>query len=97
MSGVSGGGHGGERHTSIRDVETHLRHRLARAQGSSTTTTMGDDGPLFCFWRLGGVSPRRSSRHYCGGRFGGGGATRLSNKVLHQTIGDPALLFRTTS
>ena len=31
MSGVSGGGHGGETHTLIHDVETHLRHRLARA------------------------------------------------------------------
>jgi hypothetical protein len=66
--------------------------------GSSSTTIMGDDGPPFCFWRLGGVSLRRSSlRHCCGGRFGGGGATRLSDKVSHQTIGDPALLFRTTS
>jgi hypothetical protein len=65
--------------------------------GSSSTTTMGDNGPPFCFWRLGGVSPRRSSRHCCGGRFGGGGATRLSDKVSHRTIGDPALLFRTTS
>jgi hypothetical protein len=65
---------------------------------SSSTTTMVYDGPLFCFWRLGGVSPRRSSRHCCGGRFGGGGAsTRLSDKVLHRTIGDPALLFRTSS
>jgi hypothetical protein len=63
--------------------------------GSSTTTTMGDDGPPFCLCRLGSVSPRRSSRHCCGGRFDGGGATRLSDKVSHRTIGDPALLFCT--
>jgi hypothetical protein len=43
------------------------------------------------------VSPRRSSRHCCGGQFGGGGANRLSDKVSHQTIGDPALLFRATN
>jgi hypothetical protein len=43
------------------------------------------------------VSPRRSSRHCCGGQFGGGGANRLPDKVSHRTIGDPALLFRTTS
>jgi hypothetical protein len=65
--------------------------------GSCSTTTMGDNGPPFRFCRLGSVSPRRSSRHCCRGRFGGGGATRLSNKVSHRTIGDPALLFHTSS
>jgi hypothetical protein len=65
--------------------------------GSSSTTTMGDNRPPFRFCRLGSVSPRRSSRHCCGGRFGGSGATRLSDKVSHGTIGDPALLFPTSS